>query len=146
MISGRLSVGLAPVIAGLLAACTSAPQPGLGGMGLPQQRPDEVYPGARQEIVGVFDIAGDGCFHLLTKGKREFVIWPSGATQDGPIRIRLPDGSVIRDGDPVFGTGAYTPVAPLVADRNGYWATTIGFCASDADQVIVLDDAFKGAV
>ena len=142
VVPGPASLGVALVV-GLLAACTT-PEAGLGGLGLPRQHPGEEYPGARMAITGVFQVADDGCFQLLTKGNRVFVIWPPGAAEDGPLRIRFRDGSVLQEGDVITGTGAYTPVAPLVADRNGYWATTLGFCAPEADEVIVLDDASRG--
>ena len=139
-----MRLGFLGAMFGVLAACSTPPS-GLSGMGLPQQRANEVYPGTRMALEGVLQIADDGCFQLLMNGNRTFVIWPPGASQDGPVRIRLPDGGVIGEGDALKATGAFTPVAPLIADRNGYWATTIGFCAPESEEVIVLDSASRVA-
>lgn len=124
---------------GLLALAVTACGLGEGGLGLPTQRSGETYPGARMEIAGTMAVTSNGCFELDTEAGRHFVIWPAGSALDD--RVRLPDRSVVREGDRIEAVGAMTPVDPLVADRNGYWAQAIGYCAPDAMRVIVLDEA-----
>lgn len=81
----------------------------------------------------------DGRDHAVVEGTEPDVIWPAGsATVDG---ARMPDGSVLRDGDGFEGLGALTPLEPLMADANGWWAHTIGFCDPDATQALVIDEA-----
>jgi hypothetical protein len=81
-----------------------------------------------------------GCFHAVVDGTERYVIWPAGSARvDG---VRLPDGSVLRDGGGFEAIGTLTPVKPLTADASGWWAHTIGFCDPDATQVLVLDEAW----
>ena len=108
-------------------------------MGLPRQIAGETYPGERRELSGVLEVADNGCLNLTMDGATRFVIWPAGSTQDD--RVRLPDGEFITVGDEVAGIGALTPTAPLVANRDGFWASAIGYCAPDASEVVVLDSA-----
>lgn len=117
---------------------------GLGGLELPQQRIGETFPGERVELAGVLDVADDGCIGITMEAGTFLVIWPSGsddADVDERPAVRLPDGQVIGPGDALAGIGALTRTAPLVADRNGYWAHVIGYCAPDAAEVVVLDSA-----
>lgn len=129
-----LTVGLA------IAACSSPD--GLGGMEMPRQRDGEAYPGLRRDIVGIVEVAPDGCVGVRIDDRSYFAIWPRGSEQHEVVR--LPGGEVIAAGDRIVGVGALTPVAPLVADPNGYWAYVIGFCAPDAREVLVLDAARRG--
>jgi hypothetical protein len=121
-------------LAGVLVACGG----GEGGMGLPVQVDGEVYPGDRGEITGTVTTTENGCVELDTEAGRWFVIWPSGSRLDALVRTA--DGTVLDEGARVRAIGALTPVGPLVADRAGYWANTIGYCAPDASEVLVLDD------
>ena len=107
-------------------------------MGLPVQVSGEVYPGQRSELAGSLHVTDSGCDHAVVDGQERYVIWPAGSEKvDG---VRLPDGSVLRDGDPFDAVGALTPVAPLTAEANGWWAHTIGFCDPGATEVLVLDE------
>jgi hypothetical protein len=123
------------ITAGLtLAACFAQV-----GLGLPVPIAGESYPGERKDVTGVLEVASNGCLQLGVDGQRYFVIWPTGSMLDD--RVRLPNGQVVREGQTVTGTGALTPSAPLVAQRDSYWASAIGFCAPDATEVLVLDSA-----
>jgi hypothetical protein len=124
----------------VLVACTAPAAE--GGMGLPTQVDGEDYPGARREIRGTVAVSETGCIELETDDGRWFVIWPSGSRLDA--LVRLPNGTVLDEGDRIVAAGALTPVRPLVADAGGYWANTIGFCAPDATDVLVLDEARAG--
>lgn len=119
-------------------ACTTGI--GEGGMGLPVQRDGESYLGPRGDIRGTLRVADSGCIELETGDQRWFVIWPSGSRLDA--FVRLPDGTVLDEGDDLVGLGGATPVAPLVA-AGGYWTTAIGFCARDAREVLVLDEVTR---
>ena len=119
----------------VLAACESNE----GGMGLPQQIEGERYPGERREVQGRVMLSEEGCVNVRVDATAYFVIWPAGS--DLADAVRLPDGSILAVGDMVQGTGAFTPTEPLLADANGYWAHAIGYCAPDADQVLVFDEA-----
>jgi hypothetical protein len=121
----------------LLAACGDPPAE--GGMGLPAKIDGETYPGPRGELRGTVVVAENGCVELEVDGRRWFVIWPSGARLD--TLVRLPDGTVLDEGDTVEAIGGPTAVAPLVGDGGGYWGHAIGFCAPDATEVLVLDEA-----
>ncbi len=136
----RASVSLLLVALGwLVAACQAEPPAAPAGMGLPVQLRGEVYPGNRSPISGTLHVSSTGCDHAIVDGHERYVIWPAGSAKvDG---VRLPDGSVLADGDPFEGVGALTPAEPLTADRGGWWAHTIGFCDPEATQVLVLDEA-----
>lgn len=135
----RKGIGQAVLIAILLTACGL----GEGGLGLPRQLGGETYPGDRFTLDGVMQVSSNGCFQLKWQGRIHYVIWPAGSTLDD--QVRLPNGEVIREGDHVTGIGALTPTAPLVANRDGYWAYAIGYCAPGAEEVIVLDSAERGS-
>ena len=123
----------------LAAACQVAAPPDQAGMGLPVQLPGEVYQSERSPLSGTLHVTDTGCDHAMVDGRKRYVIWPAGSAKvDG---VRLPDGSVLADGDPFEGVGGLTPVEPLTADRNGWWAHTIGFCDPEATEVLVLDEA-----
>ena len=132
------------LVGGLLGGCWL----GQAGMELPHQLPGESYPGDRGELTGVLDVADNGCRHIVLDAGTYFVIWPSGSDAadlgELPAGVRLPGGDVIADGDTLVGTGALTPTAPLTADRNGWWAHVIGYCAPDASEVFVFDSARGG--
>lgn len=110
-------------------------------MGLPRIQPGEEYPGERRDIVGTFVVAENGCFNVRVDGEEHFVIWPRGE-HDGD-GVRLSSSEELRDGDSVRGRGALTPVEPLVDDESGYWANAIGFCAPEADEVLVFDEVAR---
>ena len=132
---GRFVAALA--VATMIAACL----PGQMGIGLPHQITGETYPGDRHELSGLLEVADNGCLNLALDDGTHFVIWPTGSSLDN--LVRLPDGEVIAEGNLVVGTGAFTPTAPLVANR-GYWANAIGYCSPNAAEVIVLDSARSG--
>jgi hypothetical protein len=111
-------------------------------MDLARQRDGETYPGVRRNVVGIVEVAPDGCIGVKVDDRSYFAIWPRGSEQDEAVR--LPGGEVIAAGDRITGVGALTPVAPLVADPNGYWAYLIGFCVPGAREVLVLDAAGPG--
>ena len=129
----------AVVLAAALAACATASPPADAGMGLPVQLPGEAYPGERTPLTGTLEVTDVGCDHAMVDGTERYVIWPAGAEKVNGVR--LPDGSVLRDGDAFEAVGALTPAEPLTAEPNGWWAHTIGFCDADATQVLVLDEA-----
>ena len=107
-------------------------------MGLPVQIAGEDYPGDRYELTGSLHVTDTGCDHAMVDGRELYVIWPTGSAKvDG---VRLPDGSVLVDGDTFEAVGGLTPVEPLTADPNGWWAHTIGFCDPDAVHALVLDE------
>lgn len=109
-----------------------------GGMGVPVQLAGETYPGARDLLQAELDVTETGCLHVVVDGESRFAIWPAGA--ELADALRLPDGTVLADGDRIEALGAATPAAPLTANRDGYWANAIGFCDPQADVVMVLDD------
>ena len=122
---------------------------GLGeaGMPLPRQQAGQSYPGDRQEFAGVLDVSDFGCFNLAVNDERLFVIWPTGsdyANSDNQYAVRLPGGAVVADGESVIGTGAFTPTAPLLAQRDTSLAYALRSCAPDASEVVVLDTARHG--
>lgn len=134
------SVVAALVALGMLAGC------GLGeaGMPLPQQQGGVAYPGDRQELSGVLDVSDYGCFNLALDDEHFLVIWPAGSDRTDlgdEYALRLRSGEVIANGDGVVGTGAFTPTAPLLAERDSSMAYAIRGCAPDATEVIVFDSA-----
>ena len=133
------------VILGLLVgAC------GLGeaGMPLPRQQGGQSFPGDRQDLNGVLAVSDFGCLNILLDGQTFLVIWPAGSDYadlgDQPHGVRLPDGQVLADGDAVMGTGAFTPTAPLLANRDTSLAYAIRGCAPDAAELVVFDAARRG--
>lgn len=140
--------GLVPALCALLALCGCGlfgvgSGPDVGGPGIPQAQDAESFPGERREVTGEVLATNEGCVFVVVSGVEYFAIWPSGS--DGPDDsgrlLLLPDGDAVRDGDSIVGVGALTPVRPLVADRNGYWASVIGYCAPDIETAMVLDHA-----
>ncbi len=131
---------IAVVLGGLAAGCAL---PGQAGMDLPRQNDAETYSGDRSQLAGVLATASNGCLTIGMNSGDYLVIWPRGSEfanrGELPAGVRLPDGQVISPGDAMSGTGAFTPTAPLVANRHGYWAHTIGYCAPSASQVVVFD-------
>jgi len=123
----------------LLVGC----QPGQVGMGLPRQHDGESYTGDRQHLTGVLEVASNGCINIDLNPGTYLIIWPKGSDYadlgQSPAGVRLPDGHVIAPGDTLSGTGALTPTAPLVANRDGYWSHAIGYCAPGASEVVVFD-------
>jgi hypothetical protein len=120
---------------------------GEGGLPLPRQHDGESYPGDRQALRGVMEVTDWGCKNLATDGGSYLVIWPANSEEvavDDLWAVRLPNGDVVGDGDPVVGTGAFTPTAPLEANRDTPLAHWVGNCAADLSEVIVLDSAERG--
>jgi hypothetical protein len=110
-------------------------------MGLPQKLDGEVYQGLRQELEGEVTMAARGCTYVVVDGVARLAIWPRGtATHWDPVR--LADGTELRDGDQVRGTGSILAAKDLPGgrDANGYWAHVTGFCTGDVPEVIVLDE------
>jgi hypothetical protein len=124
---------------------------GLGeaGMPLPRQQAGQTFPGDRQDLHGVFAVSDFGCLNIVLDGETFMVIWPAGSDYaelgERPNGVRLPDGQVIVDGDAVLGTGAFTPTAPLLADRDTSLAHAIRGCAPDASELVVLDAVRRGS-
>ncbi len=125
--------------ADLLIGC----QPGQAGIDLPRQHDGETYPGDRQQLTGVLEVAANGCINIDLNPGTYLVIWPKGSAYadlgQSPAGVRMPDGHVIAPGDSLSGTGALTPTTPLVANRDSYWAQAIGYCAPGASDVVVFD-------
>ena len=120
-----------------LAACTADGE-ALGGFGVPAQLAGETYPGPRRAIASVLEGDDVGCLEAAVDGAPRFVIWPAGARLDHGVR--LADGTILRPGDPFDRVGALTPIEPLAADPNGFWASLIGFCAPASREALVLDE------
>lgn len=118
-------------------------QPAVGGPGIPQRQEGDSFPGELHEIVGEVWVADNGCGSVVVDGQEYFAIWPAGSEgpDDSGRRLMLPNGDSVRGGDMIAGTGVLTPVRPLTADRNSYWANVIGYCAPDIDTALVVDDA-----
>jgi hypothetical protein len=139
----RTASAMVPVLTLLLGGC------GIGeaGMPLPRQQAGESYPGDRQELRGTLAVSDDGCFNIDIDGDHYFVIWPSGSDyqeRDGEYALRLPSDDVVVDGAPVIGTGAFTPTAPLLLERDSSLAHAIRYCAADAEAAVVFDTALPG--
>lgn len=123
---------------------------GLGeaGMPLPRQQAGQSYPGDRQELAGVLDVSDFGCLNIVLERGTFLVIWPAGSDYadlgQQPQGVRLPGGQVLADGDAVLGTGAFTPTAPLLAQRDTSLAYAIRGCAPDASELVVFDAARRG--
>jgi hypothetical protein len=106
------------------------------GFGLPQQRPDEVYPGTRRELTGELRVAANGCAMLDMDGVPRMAVWPAGSELSRPAR--LPDGTELEHGDVLQVTGAIVDAAALPGGaEGGYWGSLTTFC--DADEVVVID-------
>lgn len=136
---------LALVLVGL-GGCSSSggssPEGNEGGMGVPQQRPGESYPGARGPVDGAVALQSNGCFRIETAAGSRLVVWPRGTRQDpqdGAV-LRLPSGDRLGDGDRVTGTGLELPVTGLPGVPDGYWGSVVTFCAPDDATVLVLDE------
>jgi hypothetical protein len=135
---GRIRVVL-PAMAAAIVVVAVFGGCGIGqGGGLPTQFSDEAYPGVRDEVRGTFESTSYGCRMLEVDGETWYVIWPAGSRLDNGIR--LPDGSLVDEGDTVVGIGALTPTAPLAA-ANEYWRRQFIDCAKGAEEVLVLDAA-----
>lgn len=138
------SLAAALAIAG---GATAACGVGEAGMELPRQHDGESFPGHRQELTGVLHTASNGCLELVLESGTYFVIWPNGsddADLENVRGVRLPSGDAIAPGDTVTGVGAFTSTARLTAERDGYWQSTIGYCAPDALELVVFDSAQRG--
>jgi hypothetical protein len=107
-------------------------------MGLPRQLDGEQYPGRRVELTGEVSVASNGCVYLSADGLERLAIWPRDASLSEPVR--LADGTELRDGDAVRGTGTVLPTAGLAGGADGYWADVTGFCAGDVSEAVVFDE------
>ncbi len=132
---------VARAVLGLVATASLVAGCGLGeaGMGLPHQSAGLTFPGERQELRAVLEVAENGCLLLALDGQRYFVVWPAGAVEAD--RVRLPNGEVVREGDTIIGTGAFTPTAPWVTHKDDYWSRAVSYCASGQAEMVVLDSA-----
>jgi hypothetical protein len=112
-------------------------------MDLPSQHDGESYGGERLALTGELSVAANGCINITLNTGSYLVIWPKGSDYadlgSSPAGVRLPNGHVIAPGDTLSGTGALTATAPLVANRDGYWAHVIGYCAPGASEIVVFD-------
>jgi hypothetical protein len=133
------AVALALPGCGAIAPFASpTPVPDEGGMGLPQQLPGESYGGPRRDLAGTLTVAGNGCVYLDDAGTERLVIFPSGSALSNPAR--LPDGTELRDGDAVRGSGTVLGTEMLPGGPNGYWANVTGYCAGDVPEAVVFDE------
>lgn len=123
-----------------LAGCSG--EDNEAGMGLPNHRPGESYPGARGPVTGTVRQQSNGCFRMDTPAGSRLVVWPGDSDHDpeDPTYIRLPSGRRVHDGDRVAGTGLEYPATALPGVPDGYWGGVITFCAPDDATVLVLDD------
>jgi len=133
-----------------LAACGGGPvgdgsEEGLGGMGVPQQFPGEDFPGARGTVEVQVHLAGNGCFLGRLRADPStgghLVVWPAGTEQgvDGD-ELRLTDGSHVRHGDVLTGSGLVMPVERLTGfGADSFWDFAVGYCTPGASRVLVLD-------
>jgi hypothetical protein len=116
-----------------------------GGMGIPQQRGSEVYPGDRRTVEPRVHLASNGCFlgSLPDTGKtsRYLIVWPADTVQGSAgDELRLPDGTAVHDGDVLAGDGMLMPTRKLEGfGADGYWDLAVGFCTPQASEVLVLD-------
>ena len=106
-----------------------------GGFGLPQQRPNEEYPGTLRELTGELRVAGNGCANLEIDGVSRLAVWPAGSALSRPVR--LPGGTELEHGDDLRVTAAILASAALPGGPDGYWGSLTAFC--DTDEVIVID-------
>lgn len=139
--SRTAAAGAAAVLCGaVLAGCSGVDDE--GGMGLPNHRRGESYPGTRGPVTGTVDLRPNGCFRMDTPAGSRLVVWPGDAEQDpdDATAIRLPSGRRLHHGDRVAGTGLEYPVAALPGVPDGYWGGMVTFCAPDDATVLVLDD------
>ena len=145
-----LGLALGSVIA--LAACGAGSgdntADNTAGMGVPQHRGSVEYPGDRRPMEPRMHVAGNGCFlgSLPGEARRYLVVWPADTEQGSSgDELRLPDGTVLRDGDLLAGDGLLMPVRKLEGfGDDGYWDFAVGFCTPRASEVLVLDSVTKG--
>jgi hypothetical protein len=112
---GRVGAVLGIAVAlPLLAACGSgggqgSGQDGTDALRLPTQPPTESADGMTALVGGKLDLEEEtGCVVLVSDGFRYPVLWPTGTTAGrDPFRLRLPDGTIAREGDYVEGGGGY---------------------------------------
>lgn len=120
----------------ILPACLSGE--GEAGIGLPQQRPGEEYPGEREELAGTLEVTDRGCITVVIEDESFLVVWPAGSELDDAVR--LPNGQVLPPDARIAGVGAKVRADVLTADANGYWSNAIGFCAPEDEHVVVFDE------
>ncbi len=132
--AAALAVALGVVL--VAAACGEGSAE--GGMGLPVQIPGEAYPGVRNVLTATVALAGNGCVFLDMGDGRLFAIWPRGSVQGDPVT--LADGTALADGASIEAVAARVPAAPLRGATPTYWDHVLGFCAPEADEVLVLDE------
>jgi hypothetical protein len=134
------------LLTALLAGCAALPlasdDENEGGFGLPQQRANETYPGARRELTGELRVAGDGCAYLEIDGVERLAVWPAGSEVSRPVR--LPDATELEHGDVLRVRGAMVPTALLPGGADGYWGNLTAFCAGDVAEVVVVDVVIEG--
>jgi len=146
--------GLVLISVLVLVACGEGPGAedagdNTGGMGIPQQRGSEEYPGDRRAVEPRVHVAPNGCFlgSLPDTGQtsRFLIVWPADTVQGASgDELRLPDGTAVRDGDELAGDGLLLPTHELDGyGANGYWDFAVGFCTPGASEVLVLDSAAK---
>ena len=103
---------------------------------MPQQRPDEVYLGARRDLTGELRVAANGCAMLEIDGVSRMAVWPAGSELSRPVR--LPDETELEHGDVLRVTGAFVDATALPGGADGgYWGSLTAFCG--ADEVVVID-------
>ena len=138
----------------LLVGCGGVPGAEQGddntaGMGVPQHRGSEVYPGDRRAVQPRVHLASNGCFlgSLPDTGdtRRYLIVWPADTAQGSSgDELALPDGTAVRDGDVLAGDGLLMPTRKLEGfGGDSYWDFAVGFCTPRASEVLVLDSATK---
>ena len=137
-----------------LAACGDGPgaqgaDDDTAGMGVPQQRGSEQYPGDRQALALRVHVSANGCFLGSLEGlegaRRYLVVWPAGTEQGASGEVlRLPDGTAVQERAVLTGQGLLMPTRRLEGfGAEGYWDFAVGFCTPGARDVLVLDDAAR---
>ncbi len=118
-----------------------------GGGPVPQQFPSETYPGEREPLSVRVWLAANGCFLGSVGGtspaRSYLVVWPAG-TEGAGDQVRLPDGTMVGNGDRLSGPGTLMPITALEGiGASSFWQHTVGFCDDGAERVLVLDVVTK---
>ena len=90
--------------------------------------------------MGELDVGmAEGCVWLRHEGRRYPVVWPVAATaREDPFEVVLADGTVIGEGDSVFGAGGYVGLGdPGVVHAEGPEIDRT--CVGDTGEVAVFN-------
>lgn len=134
----RALVGV--MIAVAIAAC-GADTENSNGPAVPHQFPGETYQGERTTLGGTVRLAENGCWNVDDGTMTRLVVWPQGADlHSNGMAVTIPASDPIPSGAVVAGWGTLVAISELPGGPDGYWATTTGFCATGASDVLVFDD------